>query len=993
MPIKCCVPLCRSNYDDETVYTTVFKFPSETRRPEMRRKWIQCIHRKDWTPSKRSVVCIKHFQKEDVITYDKFTDTKGIEHTLQRHFPALKPDAYPTIFSRLPTSLETKSAAPHKNPSPNINKPAFDKCCVPGCRSNYRGKSHTPVFRFPSRPNLKKKWLELIGRRNYVVNKDSVVCAKHFQPHFLITVNHVKQDDGTILIVPRTTPKLQSGALPTVFPHASPSSSAKLSRKRKAFEDDIKDDATETGGVEINQQNCLIKDSTASFHSLCKENDSHIYQQMSKSNLAVEDTSRCAQMVRGGQLRTRNAAKHRPGFTEVCQNSDKKVELLSLVCCEHSSTVTTDIKVEIPSPLEHNQTSLELPDSASGGELVSAVSDTSDTSQSLAPGQARGTVTTDIKVENPSHILRNLLTEHRQTSLELPDSASGGESVSTVSGTSDTSQSLTPDQATGTYYCPQCSIELPDRSKLYKHFINTHISGSSKKSHASTDICAEYNDKSVSKGGCHEGVADDRDNEGNQKQTHSCTAKLSHKPDVCSTGCVNVGQLQTPKFEQTCGTSARRISVLTEVSSQKLIQENNNMLTVDKLHSENGKSNETLQERISANEINSEVCVRNKCHIVCGKKTFHVRTVKKTYKCEFCDSQFRKPSLLKTHTSKHTGVKPFHCDVCGVGFAFKCFMDVHMRKHTGEKPYVCEYCGVRFVNRRQLKLHTTSHTGEKPYKCDVCMLGFNHAFSLQAHTVQHTGVKPFHCDVCGVGFTVKKTMNIHMRKHTGEKPYACEDCGARFVNRRQLKVHRISHTGEKPYKCCICEAGFNQAFNLQLHKRKHTGEEPYKYGKRYKQYVCQICGLHFSSNSAVQHHKRRHTGEKPHQCDVCGVAFTVKTSLINHQRKHTGEKPYSCDVCGLRFSVIESLQNHLRKHTGEKPHLCDICGTKFAHSGSLRDHKRLHTGEKPYKCCLCGADFSNHKKLQRHRKIHAEETYYTSDVTEVDFSGSVDLLV
>lgn len=50
------VPLWQSNYDDEISYTTVFEFPSETRWPEMRQKWIQCIHQKDWIPSKCNVV-------------------------------------------------------------------------------------------------------------------------------------------------------------------------------------------------------------------------------------------------------------------------------------------------------------------------------------------------------------------------------------------------------------------------------------------------------------------------------------------------------------------------------------------------------------------------------------------------------------------------------------------------------------------------------------------------------------------------------------------------------------------------------------------------------------------------------------------------------------------------------------------------------------------------------------------------------------------------
>ena len=120
MPIKCCVPACKSNYKCE-VYTTVFQFPSQTRNPALWEKWIRSIPRKDWVPTKRTVVCMKHFQKEEVITSEKYTDSKGIEQIVQRR-PVLKHEAFPTIFPGLPLYLSTESVMKRKDPSERAAK-------------------------------------------------------------------------------------------------------------------------------------------------------------------------------------------------------------------------------------------------------------------------------------------------------------------------------------------------------------------------------------------------------------------------------------------------------------------------------------------------------------------------------------------------------------------------------------------------------------------------------------------------------------------------------------------------------------------------------------------------------------------------------------------------------------------------------------------------------------------------------------------------------
>ena len=61
MPRKCVALGCTSNYASENSYVQSFSFPLEN--DERRKAWICFTSRENWTPSKSSVICIKHFTK------------------------------------------------------------------------------------------------------------------------------------------------------------------------------------------------------------------------------------------------------------------------------------------------------------------------------------------------------------------------------------------------------------------------------------------------------------------------------------------------------------------------------------------------------------------------------------------------------------------------------------------------------------------------------------------------------------------------------------------------------------------------------------------------------------------------------------------------------------------------------------------------------------------------------------------------------------------
>lgn len=52
----------KSNSETEKVSLSTFGFPLD--KPELLAKWTQFVNRANWTPTRYSVLCIKHFKDE-----------------------------------------------------------------------------------------------------------------------------------------------------------------------------------------------------------------------------------------------------------------------------------------------------------------------------------------------------------------------------------------------------------------------------------------------------------------------------------------------------------------------------------------------------------------------------------------------------------------------------------------------------------------------------------------------------------------------------------------------------------------------------------------------------------------------------------------------------------------------------------------------------------------------------------------------------------------
>ncbi|KRF83694.1 uncharacterized protein [Drosophila virilis] len=136
-------------------FTNLFKFPMD---PEMNQKWKENLGLTNvrFLSSCRSLICRRHFTP----------DCHGKKK--------LHPWAVPTLH--LGTGKTEGIHQPVK-PKTILRR---RKCCVRNCKVRQPDILHT----FPTKPELRAKWLQICGLQD--VRKHYDICRKHFRPSFLL---------------------------------------------------------------------------------------------------------------------------------------------------------------------------------------------------------------------------------------------------------------------------------------------------------------------------------------------------------------------------------------------------------------------------------------------------------------------------------------------------------------------------------------------------------------------------------------------------------------------------------------------------------------------------------------------------------------------------------------------------------------------------------------------------------------------------------------
>nr|CAI5852053.1 unnamed protein product [Callosobruchus analis] len=116
MPRLCCVPRCKSNYKStlkmEALQTT-FSFPKEA---NLRMRWLKAIHRDNYTVTKNSVVCCKHFDEDEITRHEVFKDKDGTSQGYPLARLKLKEGSVPHIFENLPKYMSVSIPKVRRDP-------------------------------------------------------------------------------------------------------------------------------------------------------------------------------------------------------------------------------------------------------------------------------------------------------------------------------------------------------------------------------------------------------------------------------------------------------------------------------------------------------------------------------------------------------------------------------------------------------------------------------------------------------------------------------------------------------------------------------------------------------------------------------------------------------------------------------------------------------------------------------------------------------------
>ncbi|KAI6650008.1 hypothetical protein LOD99_6223 [Oopsacas minuta] len=92
-------------------------------------------------------------------------------------------------------------------------------CSAPGCRFNYDGEPHTPIFRMPNDPpHIVSQWKEFLQKEPIEEIMKIYVCLKHSRDEDIDVFFSIPQPDGSILQDNAASPRLCSLAVLCLLP-------------------------------------------------------------------------------------------------------------------------------------------------------------------------------------------------------------------------------------------------------------------------------------------------------------------------------------------------------------------------------------------------------------------------------------------------------------------------------------------------------------------------------------------------------------------------------------------------------------------------------------------------------------------------------------------------------------------------------------------------------------------------------------------------------
>ncbi|XP_067683194.1 zinc finger protein 569-like [Haliotis asinina] len=305
--------------------------------------------------------------------------------------------------------------------------------------------------------------------------------------------------------------------------------------------------------------------------------------------------------------------------------------------------------------------------------------------------------------------------------------------------------------------------------------------------------------------------------------------------------------------------------------------------------------------------------------------------IENTHACKYCGKRYAILKSLKYHERTHDSENLLYCDICKKGFVKPSQLANHKKSHIARDErhkdetttYKCKYCEKEYRIEKSLKHHEKVHEVGHRHWCDICNKNFFKPSDLSRHKKVHEPLSK--CYICNKPFRDPSKLETHVRKHpellllenkaqqrvSKSSVLHCKYCYKRCISFSQLCNHVRTHTKVRPFSCDICGKTFNRVSNMRLHRKLHSGLKPFE---------CSKCKINFADWA----NRNRHMKKYHDSVDSGPVNYKPRASKVSIMKDLPPPPKFKVKREALVAEVLNAYEQ-LESH-GEESSVVDLKG-------------------------------------------------------------------